>query len=71
MPFWDRFKRNTESVSNDILRYAFVDAEVGLRDHKVHDIAALRFDETRYHQASKDDLIRFLQREWISSVGII
>ena len=61
MPFWDRFKRNTESVSNEILRYACVDAEVGLKDHKVHDIGALRFDEARYHQASKDDLIRFLR----------
>lgn len=61
MSFWDRFKRNTESVSIDSLRYAVVDAEVGFKDQKVHDIGALRFDDARFHQASKDELIRFLR----------
>ena len=61
MSFWDRFRRNTENVSEDSLRYAVVDAEVGLKDHKVHDIGALRFDDAVYHQASKDELIRFLR----------
>ncbi len=61
MSFWDRFRRNTENVSEDSLRYAVVDAEVGLKDHKVHDIGALRFDDAMYHQASKDELLRFLR----------
>lgn len=46
-------KRNTS-------RYAFVDAEVSVRDHKVHDIGAVRYDGAVYHGASKVELIRFL-----------
>lgn len=48
-------KRNTS-------RYAFVDAEVSVRDHKVHDIGAVRYDGAVYHGASKVELIRFLDR---------
>ena len=61
MSFWDRFRRNTENVSVDSLRFAVVDTEVGIKDHKVHDIGALRFDGATFHQASKDELIRFLR----------
>ncbi len=41
-------------------RYAFVDAEVGVRDHKVHDIGAVRYDYAVYHGTSKDELTKFL-----------
>ena len=61
MPFWNRFRRNIENVSEDSLRYAFVDAEVGIKDQKIHDIGALRFDDAMYHHSSKDELIRFLR----------
>ena len=61
MSFWDRLRGNSEAVSEKTLRYAFVDAEVGIHDHKVHDIGALRFDDAKYHKASKDDLILFLR----------
>ena len=40
--------------------YALVDTEVGLRDHRVHDIGALRYDGAVYHDASRQGLERFL-----------
>lgn len=61
MSFWDRLRRNFAEASPDFQRYAFVDSEVGLNDHKVHDIGALRYDGAMYHQASRDGLIRFLK----------
>lgn len=30
------------SVYRDTSRYAFVDVEVGMKDHKIHDIGALK-----------------------------
>lgn len=42
-------------------RWAIVDVEVGMKDHKIHDIGALRCDGAVYHQASKTDLFDFLQ----------
>ncbi len=45
----------------DAGNYAFVDAEVGTNDHKVHDIGALRHDGTSLHTASKKELEAFLQ----------
>ena len=38
-----------------------MDAEIGVKDHKVHDIGALRFDGAQFHQASKDGLKGFLK----------
>lgn len=61
MSVWDRFIRKREDVSIDSLRYAVVDAEVGIKDQKVHDIGALRFDGAYYHNSSKEDLVRFLK----------
>ena len=43
------------------VRWAIVDVEVGMQDHKIHDIGALRCDGAVYHQASKTDLFVFLQ----------
>lgn len=61
MSVWDRFRRNREAISYDSLRYAIIDAEVGIRDHKVHDIGVLRYDNAVYHQASKEGLFQFLR----------
>lgn len=44
----------------DASLYAFIDTEVGLRDHKVHDIGAVRHDGVVYHGASKIELMKFL-----------
>lgn len=44
----------------DASLYAFIDTEVGLRDHKVHDIGAVRYDGAVYHGASKGELMKFL-----------
>ena len=40
---------------------AFVDTEVGLKDHKIHDIGALRDDGATFHKASQTALNQFLQ----------
>ena len=40
--------------------YALIDTEVGLRDHKIHDIGALRYDGAVYHDASRQGLDVFL-----------
>ena len=52
---------NTAPARRDINNYAFVDAEVGIKDHKVHDIGALRHDGAIFHNASKTALAEFLQ----------
>lgn len=44
----------------DPSHYAIVDIEVGLNDNKIHDIGALRFDGSIYHNASKPGLFSFL-----------
>ena len=54
MAIWDIFTRNKTS------RYAIVDVEVGLKDHKIHDIGVLRQDGVTFHKASKEELLEFL-----------
>lgn len=49
-----------DEVSRDASRYALVDAEVGINDHKVHDIGSLRWDGAVYHESSKVKLMEFL-----------
>ena len=61
MSVWDRFRRKTANVISDSLRFAIVDTEVGITDHKVHDIGGLRYDDAVFHQASKDRLMEFLR----------
>jgi len=51
---------STKSRENGLL-YAFVDVEVGMNDHKVHDIGALRFDDAVFHASSKKELLNFLK----------
>ena len=73
MALWNRLwgaKRNEDAAdiirsegvlqSNTPLRYAFVDAEVGEKNHQVHDIGALRSDGAIFHRASKTELLSFL-----------
>ena len=52
--------KQSVSVSHDASHYALVDVEVGLKDHKVHDIGALRYDGATYHKTSRDELLEFL-----------
>ena len=40
--------------------YAFIDVEVGLKDHKVHDIGAMRSDGAVFHDSSKEALMKFV-----------
>ena len=40
--------------------WAIVDVEVGISDHKIHDIGALRYDGAVYHGCKKEDLLNFL-----------
>ena len=40
--------------------YAIVDIEVGLNDHKIHDIGALKHNGMTFHKASKEELFVFL-----------
>lgn len=43
------------------VKYVFVDVEVGVRDHKIHDIGAVRFDRATYHGTSKADFLKFIE----------
>lgn len=40
--------------------YAIVDVEVGLKDHRIHDIGALKHDGAMFHKPSKEELFAFL-----------
>lgn len=42
-------------------RYAIIDIEVGLKDHKIHDIGAIRHDGAIFHETSREVLFEFLQ----------
>ncbi len=74
MSIWDKIQAligASDSIPSDAteystkkrnaMRYAFVDAEVGIRDQKVHDIGALRYDGAVYHGGSKKELMKFLE----------
>lgn len=71
MSFWNRIidaingaenkPAHLQDVSHDASRYVFVDVEVGLKDHKIHDIGALRWDRAVYHSANKRNLMDFLK----------
>lgn len=71
MSFWNRIidtingaeskSAHLQEMSNDASRYVFVDIEVGLKDHKIHDIGALRWDGAVYHSANKRELMDFLK----------
>ena len=48
-------------VSRDASRCAFIDVEVGLKDHRIHDIGALRCDGAIFHSAKRSELLVFLK----------
>lgn len=45
----------------DASKFAFVDVEVSLRDHQVHDIGALRYDGATFHGCDQQALAHFLK----------
>ena len=53
-------RKKIASAVYDASHYALVDIEVGLQDHKIHDIGALRYDDAAFHKASKYELFDFL-----------
>ena len=67
MSIWSRFigfknanGHGNTSKAYDASHYAIVDIEVGLKDHKIHDIGAIRHDGAIYHKASQKGLFKFL-----------
>ena len=50
----------TTAAPRSAHNYAIVDVEVGLKDHKIHDIGALRHDDTTFHKTAKEELFIFL-----------
>ena len=64
--------RNFMPLRYGSLRYAIVDVEIGLTDHRIHDIGALRYDGAIFHKASKEELQPFLERvEYLCGHNII
>ena len=74
MSIWDKIQEfvnkteNTVSVNRnnhvtkyDSSLYAFIDTEVGVDSHKVHDIGVIRYDHATYHGASKKEVLFFLK----------
>lgn len=52
--------------------YAFIDVEVGLKDQKIHDIGAIRYDGAVYHHFSKRGLFDFISGvEYICGHNIV
>lgn len=49
-----------ESFLRDASRYSFVDIEVSVKDKKIHDIGALRWDDAVFHSADRRALKDFL-----------
>ena len=60
MSLWDKIIKtisdtgnsSRKSISRDASRYAFIDIEVGMKDHRIHDIGALRYDRAVFHSAN-------------------
>lgn len=42
-------------------RYAIVDIQLGLKNYKIHDIGAIRYDDATFHQTSKEKLFDFIK----------
>lgn len=55
-----------ESISGDVNKsfnpshFAFVDTEVGVKDHKIHDIGVLRWDGAIFHSANRQAALDLL-----------
>lgn len=68
----DSSRRSISLGGIDMQRCAVVDAEVGLRDHVIHDIGSLRGDGAVFHEASKTGLLSFLEGvEYVCGHNII
>ena len=69
MALWDRIIKSLSDTGDDSVkqiyrdasRYAFIDVEVGMKDHKIHDIGALKWDRAIFHSADKGELLVFLK----------
>ena len=69
MSLWDKIKNTIRDagnmtakfVSRDASRFAFIDVEVGLNDHRIHDIGAIRCDGAIFHSANRSELLVFLK----------
>lgn len=68
MSFWSKIietigveNRPMAGASRDVSRYAVVDIEVGMKDKRIHDIGALRWDGATFHSAQQRDAIAFLE----------
>lgn len=51
----------TKEISRNASCYAFVDCEISLKDNRVRDIGALRWDGAVFHSANKRELMSFLK----------
>lgn len=79
MSIWDKIQElvnvkenNIHAKKRDTSRYAFIDTEIGVDDHKIHDIGAIRHDGTIYRGASKTELFSFLKNiDYICGHNII
>lgn len=68
MSFWNKLiesvnregRKAAKEVSRDASRYVIVDVEVGMKDRKIHDIGALRWDGATFHAADKREAMVFL-----------
>ena len=50
----------------------FIDTEVGVHDHKVHDFGAVKEPNQEYHGTSKQDFARFIENaEYLCGHNII
>jgi len=66
------FENQTASILISEPKYAVVDIEVGMKDHKIHDIGALKYDGAIFHHNSKEALCEFLDDvEYICGHNII
>ncbi len=55
-------EENTLNSGFEKIRWAFVDAEVGISDNKIHDIGALRYDGAIFHKNDRKALEEFLDK---------
>ncbi|MGN1229468.1 MAG: RecQ family ATP-dependent DNA helicase [Prevotella sp.] len=71
MSFWNRIidafsgtdksSAHSQEAPHDASRYVFVDVEVGIKDHRIRDIGALRWDGAVFHSSNKRELTDFLK----------
>ena len=79
MSIWDKIQEfvnvkenNIHAKKRDTSRYAFIDTEIGVDDHRIHDIGAIRYDGAIYRGASKTELFSFLKNiDYICGHNII